>query len=84
MKKPKSRTLDLPSFPNEFWESILNIRNEEPKRFNLFSPGFKRSAEVYEDQRDRTHCPDKGSLIQPTPCQADYQKGGRRARTGTR
>ncbi len=44
---------ELPAFPNEFWETILRIRRDEPKRFNLFSPGIRRSTEIYEEQRDR-------------------------------
>jgi hypothetical protein len=40
-------------FPNFFWEQILLIRRDEPKRFNLFSLGLKRSAEIYEQQRER-------------------------------
>ncbi len=51
--KPKSKTVPLPPFPNEFWESILKIKLEDPKRFSLFSPGFKHSAQIYEEQRDR-------------------------------
>jgi hypothetical protein len=51
-KKPKSRTPDLPPFPNEFWEKILVLKRDEPKLFNLFSPGFKRSAE--ETRRSST------------------------------
>jgi hypothetical protein len=54
-KKTKPSEPELPAFPNEFWESILKIKREDPKRFNLFSPGFKQSAETYEEQRDRAH-----------------------------
>jgi hypothetical protein len=53
MKKTKPHPPSLPPFPNFFWEQILVIRRDEPKRFNLFSLGLKRSAEIYEQQRDR-------------------------------
>jgi hypothetical protein len=53
IKRKTKAAETLPPFPNEFWEKILVLRRDEPKRFNLFSPGFKRSAEVYEEERDR-------------------------------
>jgi hypothetical protein len=52
-KKTKSSTPDLPPFPNEFWENVLRIGKEDPERFKLFSFGFRHSATVYQEQRDR-------------------------------
>jgi hypothetical protein len=40
-------------FPCEFWERVLWLRDHRPATFALFSPGFKLSADVYEQQRDQ-------------------------------
>jgi hypothetical protein len=55
MKSNSKAKLEAPAapFPNEFWETVLRIRQDEPKRFNLFSYPLRRSAEIYEEQRDR-------------------------------
>jgi hypothetical protein len=55
MKSKKKRKLEVPAPPflNEFWETVLRIKEEDSKRFNCFSYGFRRSAEIYKEQRDR-------------------------------
>jgi hypothetical protein len=40
-------------FPHPYWERILWLRDHRPTTFAVFSPGFKLSASVYEQQRDR-------------------------------
>jgi hypothetical protein len=53
MRRKECKAEDLPPFPNEFWEHVLRIRDEQHERYKLFSPGLRRSAEVYQEQRDR-------------------------------
>lgn len=43
-----------PPFPNEFWEHILLIRATQPRRYALFSVSLKLSAQIYEQQRNRS------------------------------
>jgi hypothetical protein len=52
-RKTKTAEVSTSPFPNEYWERILRLKYEDPKRFNLFSSAFRWTAEIYEEQRDR-------------------------------
>ena len=55
MKKEKKRTpceVLQPGERNDFWETILRIRDIDDSRWNEFSPGLKYSASMYEQNHD--------------------------------
>jgi hypothetical protein len=55
MKKEKKRApmkVLQPGERNEFWETILRIRDSGDPRWREFSHGFKYSAEMYARNRD--------------------------------
>ncbi len=53
MKKQKPLEVMRPGERNEFWEAILRMQIDEPKRFALLSPGLKISAGKYAENRSQ-------------------------------
>ena len=53
-KKKRAARMEIlrPGQQNEFWNTILRIRDSGDKRWHEFSPGFRYSAEMYERNRD--------------------------------
>ncbi len=56
MKQAKQRApmeILRPGQRNEFWETVLRIRDSgDPRWLGTFSPGFRLTAEAYEKVRD--------------------------------
>lgn len=52
-RKRKPMEVMQPGAVNEFWETILRLRDAGDKRWHEFSRGFQVSAEAYERNRDK-------------------------------
>lgn len=53
-KKAAAHLVEPASVPNNiFWDNVLKIRDTDERRYNLFSFGFKYSAEIYSQQLSR-------------------------------
>ncbi len=52
-RKPPEMDILQPGERNEFWETVLSIRDSgDPRWLGTFSHGFRYSAEMYERNRN--------------------------------